>query len=201
MTLLHHCSTMVLTRWTAYWGRVWDPAPRSGERPPHRGQLIAQWHELQAQCATETAARNQTIADLESSLQEALVRVRKLGGELEGLYQERTAQSFQVGAEQDRLRAALADCCPVAVEMFLTRIMGEIECWEKAQSVESGVLGRLAALRRAREQADALRGAPMAAAEILNAVGRLEQNLPAVSPELMRRHGVAPTEGGHRGTR
>ncbi len=201
MTHIRNWSTAVRAQWAACWVRVSTPAPRPEAESPQRGELIAQWHELQTQSAVETEARNQKITDLESSIQEALARARRLGIELEGLCHERMAQSFRVGAEQDRLRAALEACCPAAVETFLRAISAEIWHWQQMQDSDARISRRLQALLQAREQASTLRRAPLVAAAVLHAIHRIENSLPPVDPDLMRGHPAAIVQGGNYGTR
>lgn len=142
--------------------------------------MIAQWRELQAQGAAETAARSQQIQALEASLREARARVRELCEELETLYHHGMVESLRSDMAQNRLHAELAASCPVAVQTFLEKISAEIEHWQRAHHMSPSVGRRLEALQRAREQAEALQRAPLTSATILTGLQSIERSLPEV---------------------
>lgn len=198
ITFLRDWSTALWARWVAYVGHpVQSSAPLPEDRQPHRGQLIARLSALQAEHAAATAARNRQILALERSFQEAQIRARELASELDSLYSRRMADSLRVGAAENELQGQLAACCPIAVETFLEQINREIEHWRRAQNMETSVCSRFSALMRAREQAEALRCAPVPAADILTDLRRLEAGLPKVAPEFRHEHMVAPSPGGY----
>lgn len=198
IAFLRDWSTALWARWVAYVEHtVQSSAPQPEDRQPHRWQLIARLSALQAEHAAATAARNRQILTLERSFQENQIRARELASELDNLYSHRMADSLRVGAAEADLRDQLAACCPVAVEAFLEQVSREIEHWRRAQNMEASVRSRLSALMRAREQAEALRCAPVPAADILTELRRLEAGLPKVAPELRHDHVVAPSPGGY----
>lgn len=197
ITFLRNWSTTLWAQWVASVGHtVPSSAPPPEDQQPHRGQLISRLSALQAEHAAATAARNQQILALERAFQDAQIRARELASELEGLYDHRMAESLCIGAAEDDLRNQLVACCPLAVETFLEQVNQEIAYWRQAQNPETSGLSRLSALMRAREQAEALRCAPVPAADILTDLRRLEAGLPKVAPELRRGHMVAPSQGG-----
>lgn len=156
----------------------WRSVPATPTQPSDRERLIARLLDLEAQSAVEAAARTEKIEHLTESLREAEARVLDLRHDLRGVHEEQLAASFRTGAELDRLRTELAASCPSAVNVFLEKVSAEIERLQHASNITPELIHRLEGLRAARAQAAALRCAPLTAAEVLNALQRIERHVP-----------------------
>ena len=179
MDIFREWSTIVSNAWAAF-GRplvVADPMPE--EQQTHREQRIAELLALETD-SLEAIERRQRIILLTNSVREAETHAAKLREELAIEHGQQQAHSFAVDTQANKIRAELAASCPAALDNFLDRVNTEIERCRKIHLPESmshqlaELRQRLAELCHIREEANALRIAPLPIADILTKLRHLE---------------------------
>ncbi len=179
--------SMLRGRLLASWRPANEAEPVPEDQRTHRGRLIAELLAVQARDEKESAVRRQRMEDLGRTLQAVETPVARLREKIAVEHGRQMRDSFESDVRISKLRAALADCAPTAIDTLLERVSEEIEHWQRQQDVGPGVADRLTNLRRVRTQAEALRTAPIAMAALMTELRRLEKSLPDESREHFAR--------------
>lgn len=152
-----------------------EPAPE--DQGSQRERLVDRLLELQAQSEAETKERQERIQILIVAIQEAEKPLATLRVKLDGEMRGKLAESLRVGVARDKLKGELMDCAPTAIGTLLEQIGAEIDRLQKDPNIQPNAIRRLAGLRRAREQAESLRTAPLAMAALMTELRRLEKSM------------------------
>jgi len=177
----------LLTSWKAQIAAlcpVEDDEPIPEGQPSNREQIIAELLEIERCDRDQAAAYQSRLDSLGKELQTAQQRVAKLHREIDVEHGQWMTLRFGRDARINRLRSALAAGCPTEVDELLERIGEEIESLQRTRSMEARVAERLTVLIRARQEAEALKMAPVA--DVLASLRQLERDIFNVKQEHRR---------------
>ncbi|GKS58191.1 hypothetical protein YTPLAS18_17180 [Nitrospira sp.] len=201
-TLLEHVSQL-WRRWTT--PRVDTP---TDDRPIDRQSLFDELAELERGHVADMAQRQRQIDDIHAEIVQVEGRAAVLRSQLARLDHANLERSWATSQRVDRLRMAIAETAPAALNDFLAKITNELEELRhreaeirpdgsdrdyvrmkktpRFQSNAPSIKRRVTALQAAYAEAEALLTAPLSAAEIVTEIRRLERTLPSVELEEVR---------------
>lgn len=191
------------------------PMPMAGEladRAEERAQLFTRLQTLRASHAQAAAARKAEMATLEQELIIAQSKADILRGALAEKQQEHFCASIQFGAEEDRVRAGLAEKISTTLELFLNELTGELERLRHTESFSTpemkrdytlvtkhlvlhsngpSIQRRVRAICAAQEQARQLQYESLTTSELIAELAHLRAAIPDIETEEIAGHRAA----------
>lgn len=155
-----------------------DTEPMPEDQHSHRERLIAELLALQTRDEKEAVESRQRMEGLGETLRGVETRAAKLREEMNGEHGRQMMRRFDSDARINKIRTALADCAPMAIDTLMGRVNEEIEHLQRSRSMDKQVSNRLAELRKIRDRANDLRVSPLPMADLLTTLRHLERSVP-----------------------